>query len=57
MVDKPVPMYAVMHGLLTLVQEMSRIAKTLKSGEVTQEDAEKARLLGLDRNLKVDSVL
>jgi hypothetical protein len=56
-VDKSVPMYAVMHGLLALVQEMSRIAKALKSGEVTQEDAEKARLLGLDRNLKVDSVL
>ena len=56
-VDKPVPMYAVMHELLALVQEMSRIAKALESGGVKREDAEKARLLGLDRNLNVDSVL
>lgn len=56
-VDKPVPMYAVMHELLALVQEMGRIAKAIESGEVTREDAEKARLLGLDRNLNVDTVL
>lgn len=57
MVDKPVPMYAVMHELLALVQEMSRVAKALESGGVKREDAEKARLLGLDRNLNVDSAL
>lgn len=57
MVDKPVPMYAVMHELLALVQEMSRVAKALESGWVKREDAEKARLLGLDRNLNVGSVL
>jgi hypothetical protein len=50
MVDKPVPMYAVMHELLALVQEMGRLAETLESGEVTQKDVEKARLLGLARN-------
>lgn len=57
MVDKPVPMYAVMHELLALVQEMSRIAKSIESGGMKREDVEKARLLGLDRNLNVDSVL
>lgn len=54
MVDKPVPMYAVMHELLALVQEMSRIAKALESGGVKPEDAEKARSLGLDRNLNIE---
>ncbi len=49
-VDKPVPMYAVMHELLALVQEMGRLAKALESGEVTQEDAERAKSLGLGRN-------
>lgn len=57
MVAKPVPMYAVIHKLLALVQEMSGIAKALESGEVNCEDAEKARLLGLDCNLNVGSVL
>lgn len=41
--EKPVPMYAVMHKLLALVQEMGRPGKALESDEVTQEGAKKAR--------------
>ena len=49
-VDKPAPMYAVMHQLLALVQEMGRLAGALERGEATREDTEKAKALGLESN-------
>lgn len=47
LVDKPVPMYAVMQELLLMVQEMAGLARALDSGEIAPEQVEKARSLGL----------
>ncbi len=46
-VDRPTPMYAVMHQLVSMVQEMVRLAGVLDRGEATPEDVERAKLLGL----------
>ncbi|MDI6643159.1 MAG: DHH family phosphoesterase [Candidatus Hodarchaeaceae archaeon] len=45
--DKPVPMYAVMHELISMVQEMVRLAEVLDRGKATLEEMERARSLGL----------
>lgn len=46
--DKPVPMYAVMQELLLMVQEMVGLARALDSGEISPEQMEKAKSLGLN---------
>ncbi len=48
LVDKPTPMYAVMHELASMVQEMGRLSVALDSGTATPEESEKAKSLGLE---------